>query len=48
MRDAIALRSGEIWNDRLLQLIDGTDVFQLFWSTNSMRSPFVRRESETR
>lgn len=46
MRDVVDLRAGEIWNDRLLELIDAADVFQLFWSTNSMESPFVRREWE--
>ena len=46
MRDVIDLRAGEIWNDRLLEMIDAADVFQLFWSTNSMDSPFIRREWE--
>jgi serine/threonine protein kinase len=46
MRDVIDLRAGEHWNDRLLELIGAADVFQLFWSSNSMRSPFVRREWE--
>ena len=48
MRDVIDLRAGEVWNDRLLEMIDGADVFQLFWSTHSMLSPFVRREWSTR
>ena len=46
MLDVIDLRAGENWNERLLQLIDDADVFQLFWSSNSMGSPFVRREWE--
>ena len=46
MRDVVDLRAGEIWRDRLIELIDAADVFQLFWSTNSMTSPFVRREWE--
>jgi hypothetical protein len=29
-----------------MELIREADVFQLFWSTNSMRSPFVRQEWE--
>ena len=46
LRDSIQLRSGEVWNDRLLQMIDQADAFQLFWSHNSMRSPYVRQEYE--
>jgi hypothetical protein len=46
MRDVIDLRAGEIWDRRLLEMIDAADVFQLFWSTNSMRSTFVRQEWE--
>ena len=33
-------------DDGLLRLIDQADVFQLFWSSNSMGSPHVRREWE--
>ena len=44
--DVDELRSGEEWAPRLAELIDQADVFQLFWSQNSMRSPFVRREWE--
>jgi serine/threonine protein kinase len=40
------LRAGEEWSEHLRQLIEEADVFQLFWSTNSMHSPFVRREWE--
>jgi TIR domain len=40
------LRSGEDWNERLLTLIEEADVFQLFWSWNSMVSDYVRREWE--
>lgn len=46
LRDRTALRSGEEWNARLLELIDEADVFQLFWSSNSMRSEYVRQEWE--
>ena len=38
--------AGEKWDERLRQLIDEADVFQLFWSTNSMHSPYVRQEWE--
>lgn len=46
LRDWRELRAGEVWDDRLLAMIREADVFQLFWSWNSMRSPFVRREWE--
>lgn len=44
LRDWIDLRAGEQWSDRLEQMIEEADVFQLFWSWNSMRSGFVKRE----
>jgi hypothetical protein len=40
------LRAGEAWEPRLAELITQADVFQLFWSKNSMRSKFVRQEWE--
>jgi hypothetical protein len=46
LRDVRDLRSGENWDPRLLDLIAEADTFQLFWSSNSMRSPFVKREWE--
>jgi TIR domain len=46
LQDVVVLRSGERWNERLLDLIAEADVFQLFWSRNSMRSPFCRLEWE--
>lgn len=44
--DVSDLRSGEVWSAALERLIREADVFQLFWSNNSMRSPFVRQEYE--
>jgi hypothetical protein len=44
IRDWIDLRAGEIWDNRLYELIEEADVFQLFWSTNSMQSQFVEHE----
>jgi TIR domain/SPOR domain len=44
LRDVHELRAGEIWNDRLKDLIGQADVFQLFWSWNAMRSPYVEEE----
>ena len=46
LRDVRTLKSGENWDERLLELIGEADVFQLFWSSNSMRSPNVQREWE--
>jgi hypothetical protein len=46
LQDVVSLRSGEPWDERLLELIGEADVFQLFWSHNSMRSPYCRREWE--
>jgi hypothetical protein len=46
LRDVRDLRSGEDWDSRLLDLIAQADIFQLFWSSNSMQSPFVQREWE--
>ena len=46
LMDAIHLRSGEVWSDALRELIERADVFQLFWSWNSMSSEFVRSEWE--
>jgi hypothetical protein len=42
--DRTHLRTGEPWSDSLERLIDESDVFQLFWSRNSMVSPHVRDE----
>jgi len=46
LRDVTTLRSGEAWNPRLLAMIDEADIFQLFWSTASAESKFVRQEWE--
>jgi TIR domain len=44
--DVADLRTGELWEPRLGELIEEASVFQLFWSEHSMRSPFVRQEWE--
>jgi hypothetical protein len=46
LRDVTHLRAGEVWTDQLERMILAADIFQLFWSTNSMTSKFVRREWE--
>lgn len=42
--DRTHLRSGQDWSAELERLIHGANVFQLFWSRNSMQSEYVRRE----
>jgi hypothetical protein len=44
LRDVETLRSGERWNPRLLELIEGADLFQLYWSEEAARSPYVTQE----
>jgi hypothetical protein len=46
LRDVVALRAGERWRERLPELIAEADIFQLFWSSNSMRSRYCREEWE--
>lgn len=46
LRDVTKLRSGDVWDPSLLKMIDTADLFQLFWSTNSMCSDYVKREYE--
>jgi hypothetical protein len=46
LRDWTHLRAGDVWDDRLKEMIDQADIFQLFWSRNAMHSDFVRREWE--
>ena len=46
LQDVLALRAGERWDARLLELIEDADVFQLFWSRNSMHSSHCRQEWE--
>jgi hypothetical protein len=46
LRDCNILRSGERWSERLKEMIDDADLFQLFWSSNSMRSMYVKEEWE--
>ena len=46
LQDVISIRAGELWEPRLLEMIHEADIFQLFWSSNSMRSKFCRNEWE--
>ncbi len=40
------IRVGEFWSDRLLEMIDQSAVFQLFWSKHSAGSDYCRMEWE--
>lgn len=42
--DVKLLRSGDKWDERLLQAIDEADLFQLFWSRAAAASPYVEQE----
>jgi len=44
LRDLTTIRAGENWDDRLNQMIESADIFQLFWSANSATSSAVRKE----
>ena len=44
LRDVVTLRAGEVWDQRLLEIMKQADVFQLFWSWNALNSPLVREE----
>ena len=44
LRDWMDLRAGERWEEGLLGMITQADIFQLFWSWNSSKSPYVERE----
>ena len=46
LRDVRILRSGQDFDERLLDKIRDADLFQLFWSPNAARSQWVRREWE--
>jgi serine/threonine-protein kinase len=44
LRDVYELRSGQDWKRWMREAIEDADIFQLFWSTNSMRSQNVKLE----
>lgn len=44
LRDVMTLKSGQDWDDMLLQLIEKADIFQLFWSEAAAKSLFVEKE----
>jgi predicted thioredoxin/glutaredoxin len=44
MRDVKELRCGQEWQPEILELIKEADVFHLFWSYASEKSPYVEKE----
>ena len=40
------LRTGQIWNEELMRVIERAEIFQLFWSANSSQSQYCRQEWE--
>ena len=44
LRDVTLLRSGEQWDERLLDAVTEADIFQLFWSEHAAKSPAVEKE----
>ncbi|MET0389968.1 MAG: TIR domain-containing protein, partial [Polyangiales bacterium] len=44
LEELTELRSGEAWSEDLAAAMHEASVFQLFWSRQSMRSPFVSAE----
>ncbi len=44
LRDIHSLKSGQTWNDKLYEMIDRADIFQLFWSPTAARSQYVELE----
>lgn len=44
LRDVHVLRSGERWNQALLDKIEEADIFQLCWSSAAQMSPYVEQE----
>jgi len=43
--DRLSLQGGESWESRLYEEIDACDCFMLFWSQQSARSDWVKREA---
>ena len=40
------LRAGQIWNEDLTRMIEGAELFQLLWSSNSSQSKYCQQEWE--
>jgi uncharacterized protein YjbI with pentapeptide repeats len=46
LRDRDELRSGQVWNEELMRMIERATIFQLYWSENSRQSRYCRQEWE--
>ena len=44
LRDVMTLKAGQNWSEELLAMIDKADIFQLFWSEQASKSPYVEQE----
>ena len=42
--DVDTLRAGQNWNEELMKMIERANIFQLFWSQNSSKSEYCRKE----
>jgi kumamolisin len=45
-QDILSLRSGDLWEKKIYENIDGCDLFLLFWSQAAKDSPWVIKEAE--
>jgi Tfp pilus assembly protein PilF len=44
--DVLALRPGDMWNPKIFEAIDESDLFVVIWSTNARDSEWVKKESQ--
>jgi hypothetical protein len=43
--DVLTLRPGDLWNSKIFEAIDESDLFVVIWSTNALNSEWVKKES---
>jgi hypothetical protein len=43
--DVLKLRPGDIWNPKIFEAIDESDLFVVIWSKNASDSKWVKKES---
>jgi tetratricopeptide (TPR) repeat protein len=43
--DVLTLRPGDMWNTKIFEAIDESDLFVVIWSTNARDSEWVKKES---
>jgi uncharacterized protein YjbJ (UPF0337 family) len=44
--DVLTLRPGDMWNPKIFEAIDESDLFVVIWSTNARDSEWVKKESQ--